>query len=162
MFMDDIKIYGKDARDLEVLVQTIRIITEDMRMEFGIDKCGMINIVRGKTIQTEGIRLPDDRIIKDIGLTPYQYLGILESNNINHEEMKNKIKKEYISQLKAILKSKLNGGNTVKAINTWAVPVVRYSAGIVDWTKEDLEKMDRKKKESNDHQQSTTPKSMCS
>ena len=62
-------------------------------MEFGIEKCGMINIVKGKTIQTEGIRFPDDRIITDIGLTPYQYLGILESNNINHEEMKNKIKK---------------------------------------------------------------------
>ena len=144
MFMDDIKIYGKDAKSLEVLVQTIRIITEDMRMEFGIEKCGMVNIVKGKTIQTEGIRLPDDRTIIDIGLTPYKYLGILESDNINHQEMKSNIKKEYLSRIKAILKSKLNSGNTVKAMNTWAVPVVRYSAGIVDWTKEELENMDRK------------------
>ena len=144
MFMDDIKIYGKDAKNLEVLVQTIRIITEDMRMEFGIDKCGMVNLVKGKTIQTEGITLPDDRTIKDIGLTPYKYLGILESDNINHQEMKTTIRKEYISRVKAILKSKLNSGNMVKAINTWAVPVIRYSAGIVDWTKEDLENIDRK------------------
>ena len=36
--------------------------------------------------------------------------------------MKEKIKKEYIARWKAILKSKLNSGNTVKAINTWAAP----------------------------------------
>ena len=33
-----------------------------------------------------------------------------------------------------ILKSKLNGGNTIQAINNWRVPVIRYTAGIVDWT----------------------------
>ena len=41
--------------------------------------------------------------------------------------MKEKIKKEYIKRLKAILKLKLNSGNTVKAINSWTVPVIRYS-----------------------------------
>ena len=97
-----------------------------------------------KATQTEGIKLPDNKTIKDIGMTPYKYLGILEADNIKHQEMKITIRKEYFSRVKAILKSKLNGGNTVKAINTWAVPVVRYSGGIVDWTKEDLEIMDRK------------------
>ena len=58
--------------------------------------------------------------------------------------MKVNIRKQYFSRLRAVLQSKLNGGNTVKAINTWAVPVVRYSGGIVDWTKEDIENMDRK------------------
>ena len=38
-----------------------------------------------------------------------------------------------------IVKSKLNDGNSMKAINTWAVPVLRQSGEIVDWTKEDLE-----------------------
>ena len=144
MFMDDIKIYAKNTKSLDSLVQTIRIITEDMRMEFGIDKCAVVNIVRGKTIQTEGIKLPDNKTIQDIGMTPYKYLGILESDTIKSQEMKIAIRKEYFSRVKAILKSKLNSGNTVKAINTWAVPVVRYSGGIVDWTKEDLENIDRK------------------
>ena len=52
--------------------------------------------------------------------------------------MKEKIKKEYIKRLKAMLKSKLTSGNTVKAIITWAVPVIRYSAGRVDRKKSDL------------------------
>ena len=47
--------------------------------------------------------------------------------------MEEKINKEYIKRLKAVLKSKLNSGNTVKAVNTWAVPVIMYCAGIVDW-----------------------------
>ncbi len=32
----------------------------------------------------------------------------------------------------------------VKAINTWAVSLVRYSASIVEWTKEDLDVTDRR------------------
>ena len=43
-----------------------------------------------------------------------------------------------------ILKSKLNGVNTITAINSRAVSVVRYGALIIKWRKEDLEKMDRK------------------
>ena len=71
MFMDDIKIYAKNTKSLDSLAQTIRIITEDMRMEFGIDKiCAVVNIVRGKTIQTEGIKLPDSKTIQDIGMIP--------------------------------------------------------------------------------------------
>ena len=58
--------------------------------------------------------------------------------------MKEKIKKEYIKIVKAILKSKLNSGSTVKAINSWVVPVTRYSAGIVHWKNSELCNMDRK------------------
>ena len=54
------------------------------------------------------------------------------------------IKKEYMKRLKAILKSKLNSGNTVKAINTWAIQVIRYSASIVDWNNSELHNMERK------------------
>ena len=144
MFIDDIKTYGKNVKSLESLVHTVRIITEDMKMEFGIEKCAVINIVKGQTIQSEGIELADGKLMKDIGEMSYKYLGILEDDRIKHEEMKVNIRKEYFSRLRAVLKSKLNGGNTVKAINTWAVPVVRYSGGIVDWTKEDIENMDRK------------------
>ena len=46
--------------------------------------------------------------------------------------------------MRKILKSKLNGGNIIKAINSWSVPVVRYTAGIIDWTQAELENLDRK------------------
>ena len=71
-------------------------------------------------------------------------MGIIEGEEIKHQRMKEKINKEYIKRLKAILKSKLSSGNTVKAINTWAVPVIKYSADIVDWKNSELHCMDRK------------------
>ena len=43
-----------------------------------------------------------------------------------------------------LVKSELYAGNLVKGINTWAIGVVRYSAGVLDWTKDDLRQMDPK------------------
>ena len=43
-----------------------------------------------------------------------------------------------------ILKSKLNGRNKVKAINTWAVAIFRYGAGIIQWKTSELKNLDRK------------------
>ena len=144
MFMDDIKLYGKNSKEIDTLIQTVRIVSSDIGMEFGIDKCAVINIQRGKVAKTEGIPLPDGRNIKVVDDEGYKYLGVIEADGIKHEDMKDNIKEEYIKRVKAVLKSGLNSGNLVTAINTWAVPVVRYSAGIVEWTKLELDNMDRK------------------
>ena len=37
-----------------------------------------------------------------------------------------------------------NGGNTIGAINTWAVSLVCYTARIINWRKDELEAIDRK------------------
>ncbi len=38
----------------------------------------------------------------------------------------------------------LTAGNIIKAINSWAVPVIWYSAGVVEWTVANLLEVDRK------------------
>ena len=73
-----------------------------------------------------------------------KYLGILQADDIKHKQVKKKTLSEYNKRVRKILKSKLNGGNIIKAINSWAVPVVRYTAGIKDWTQAELEDLDRK------------------
>ena len=60
--------------------------------------------------------------------------------------MKGKITSEKIRRVEKLCRSKLNGGNLIDGINTWAVGVVRYSAGIVDWTMEEVANMDRTRK----------------
>ena len=60
--------------------------------------------------------------------------------------MKDKIKKEYYRRVRQLTSSKLNGGNTIRAINSRAVSLVRYSAGILKWTQDELKAMDRKKR----------------
>ena len=41
----------------------------------------------------------------------YKYLGILERDDICQEKMKEKVQKEYYKLERAVLKSKLKGGN---------------------------------------------------
>ena len=42
------------------------------------------------------------------------------------------------------MKSKLNERNKIMALNTWAVFILRYGAGILKWNRNELQDMDRK------------------
>ena len=58
---------------------------------------------------------------------------------------KDLLSKEYKRRLKLLLKTKLSGKNKIMAVNTWAVAILRYSAGIVEWRSDDeLKELDRK------------------
>ncbi|XP_068250300.1 uncharacterized protein [Palaemon carinicauda] len=78
MFMDGIKLYGKNIKEIDTLIQTVRVVSGDIRMEFGIEKCASVNIQKGKITGTEGIKLPDGSNIKHIDGTGYKCLGIME------------------------------------------------------------------------------------
>ena len=58
--------------------------------------------------------------------------------------MKLIVSKEYISRLKKVLKSKLNGGNLLRGLNTWTVSLLRYSVAFVSWRKSEMQAIDRK------------------
>ena len=113
-------------------------------MEFGLSKCGVLIMKRGKVVESDGLCMPDGTMMRNIEEAGYKYLGILEADGIKHDEMKEQLKKEYIRRVRNVLKSKLNGGNIISAINSRAVSIVRYGAGIIKWTKNELEELDRK------------------
>ena len=64
--------------------------------------------------------------------------------NYPHVQVKKKVASEYTKRVRKVLKSKLNGGNSIRVISSWAVPVIRYTARIVDWTQAELEDLDCK------------------
>ena len=144
LFMDDLKLFGKNEREIDSLVKTVQVISKDIGMEFGIKKCGVVIMKRGKLSKTDGIVLPNGETIKEVEKSGYKYLGILELDNIKEKEMKDKFKYEYLRRTRLIVKSKLNGSNLIKAINVWAISLLRYGAGLLKWTREELEWMDRK------------------
>ena len=145
LFMDDLKVYGKNEKEIDILINSVRIFSQDIRMEFGINKCATIVMKRGKIKESKGITLPDGQQIKSLEEGDgYKYLGILEAENIKSKEMKETTTKEYFRRIRRILKSKLNAGNIVTAINSRAVSMIRYGAGIINWNKEELRCMDRK------------------
>ena len=55
--------------------------------------------------------------------------------------MKEIVTKEYKRRVRKVLETKLSGGNIIKAINTWAIPVLRYSAPILKWRKTELQEL---------------------
>ena len=100
LFMDALKLYAKDKKQLDSLVNTVQIFSLDIGMEFGIDKCGILVMKRSRYKQSEGIKLPNDQEIKEINVdNGYKYLGILETDGIKDKEMKEKIGKEYTRRL---------------------------------------------------------------
>ena len=62
--MDDLKLYVKNEKGLDSLIQTVHVFSSDM--QFGIDKCASIVIKRGKVIASDGIMLPDESKIKSM------------------------------------------------------------------------------------------------
>ena len=88
--------------------------------------------------------MPDGKMMKNIEEGGCKYLGILGADNVKYEAKKGQLKKEYIRRVRNMLKSKLNGGNIISAINSRTVSVVRYGAGIISWTKMELEELHRK------------------
>ena len=89
--------------------------------------------------------MPDGKVIKSLQEgESYKYLGILEAERFLGEEMKLKVSKEYFRRLRKVLKSKLNGGNLVPGVSTWAVSLLRYSALFISWRKCELQSIDMK------------------
>ena len=48
LFMDDLKMYAKCERELDLLIQTVRIFSDDVGMVFNLDKCAMLVMKKGK------------------------------------------------------------------------------------------------------------------
>ena len=97
MYMDDIKLFAKNEKEPETLIHAVRIYTQDIEMEFGIEKCALLVMKSGKRHQTDGIELPNQNKIRTLAEKEnYKYLGILEVDTIKQVEMKYKIQKEYL------------------------------------------------------------------
>ena len=129
-------LFAKNEKELETLIQSVRIYSQDIRMEFGIVKCAMLVMKSGKRHMTEGIEIPNQEKVRTLGeKETYKYLEILEADIIKQMEMKEKIKKR-VSQKN----QKTTGDKTIlqetyqRVINTWTVRLVRYSEPFLKWT----------------------------
>ena len=108
MYRDDNKLFAKNEKEWEILIQTVRIYSQDIGMEFDIDKCAMSVIKSGNRHIKEGIELLNQEKIRTLGEKgSYKYFGILEADIIKQVEMKEKVKKEYLRRTRKLQETKL-------------------------------------------------------
>ena len=135
IYMDDIKLFAKNEKELETLIHTVRIYSQDIGMEFGMEKCALLLMKSGKRHLTDGIELPNQDKIRTL---------TENETYIKHVEMKDKIQKEYLRRTIKLLETKLSSRNLFIEINTCAVPLVRYSGPFLKWTRDELRQMDQR------------------
>ena len=123
--MDDLKLFGKSEDQIEKQVQTVLSFNEDIGMEFGLKKYEVVILKKGELVHFDGIHLPNQEITKEVDENLYNYLGILELDEIKEDQIEIKVTAEYKRKLRLILKSNLNGNNKIQAINNWVVCTVK-------------------------------------
>ena len=147
MYMDVIELFAKNEKELEIRIHAVRIYSQDIWMEFGIDKCAMLVMKSGKWHLTDGADLPNQDKIRTLAENEiYKHLGILEADTIKQVKTKNKTEKEYLWRTRKLLETKLSCWNLIKGINTWAVSLVRYSKPFLKWTRDELKQMDQRRR----------------
>ena len=134
-YVDDLKLYGTSDKQLTGLINTVKNVSDDIKMEFGLDKCAKASFKRGKKV----FPLNDNQVIQDLDQAEtYKYLGMEEEEGVQRYKMKVKIRKEYKRRIKLVLKSELNARNKIAAINSLPVPVILYSYGVIDWKLDEI------------------------
>ena len=142
-FVDDLKTYAKNMNDAKHQLDVITTFSKDIGMKFEEDKCGYINVERskqkslGKCIEINGVKIKE----MEEG-EPYRYLGIDETIGYSGKFNKERVACEYYRRVKKIWISQLNSKNKTIAHNCFAIPVLTPTLGILDWTLEEIEKID--------------------
>ncbi|KAL7634727.1 UNVERIFIED_CONTAM: hypothetical protein RMT77_015104 [Armadillidium vulgare] len=140
-YMDDLKLYAPNRQEITKQIEVVKKFSKDICMEFGLEKCAFLTLKKGRRIESENITIEEITIRQLEQEKTYKYLGVEESEKVEHKLMKEKLGKEYLKRTKAILRSELNAKNKIEAIKTLAIPVILYSSGIIDWF-QDLNKLD--------------------
>ncbi|XP_064214079.1 uncharacterized protein LOC135266755 [Tribolium castaneum] len=142
LYVDDAKLYAENEQDLGKLLTITKTFSENIRMKFGYDKCAKIIYKKGKKTTSQNI---EHLNIKELDDTEkYKYLGLDQHLIRDTKELKDKTEKKLHTRINKILNTSLNGKNKVKAVNTWAIPTITYTFGVIQWSQTDLERIDRK------------------
>jgi hypothetical protein len=115
--MDDLKLIAKSEEELRKQVQTVKTFSNDIHIDFGLEKCAKITFKKGKLIHLQNLVIDINREIQELEQGKrYKYLGIEESEDIHHQQMKERLKQEYRRRLRMILKPELGAKNKITAI----------------------------------------------
>lgn len=106
--MDDISFFAKGDGQLDQDLDRAKTFSNDIKMDFELDKCTKATIKWGKIVSGTTGRVNDDAKISKLDRSDvYKYLGIDKSDSIHHIKIKAKICKEYYHRIRDILNTEL-------------------------------------------------------
>jgi hypothetical protein len=143
-YMDDLKLYAPNRDKLHSLVEITKRFSADICMEFGLDKCAVLDCKAGKVVHTEDLQLMDGTSVPHLDIdATYKYLGMHQLMSINTMLIKQSVQEAYVKRVTKVMRSELNAGSKFCALNSWAVPVLMYSFGVVSWSQTELLALNR-------------------
>ena len=81
LFMDDLKLYARTESQLDSLIQSVRIFSNDIGMKFAIVKCAVLVLKRGKLAQTEVVKISKYTAQKNTSTPPPPPISIVDICN---------------------------------------------------------------------------------
>jgi hypothetical protein len=115
---------GKSEEELQKQIQTVATFSDDIHMEFGLDKCAKVVFKKGKLVHLQNLVVDINREMQELAQgETYEYHGTEESDGTQHQHMKGRLKKEYTRRLRMILKSELNAKNKITVMNRSRIKV---------------------------------------
>ena len=86
LYMDDLKVYAKNRMQLSSLLETVKIYSDDIGMQFGLDKCAVIDVKKGSVTMTENLEMMEGEEVRGLGTNDsYKYLGVMESDCVKKQ-----------------------------------------------------------------------------
>ena len=87
-YMDGLKTFAKDENQLVGLPTIVKTFSDDIKMEFGLDKCAKATFKRGRLTKTTDLELDIDTKNKELDqVGTYKYLDVSEADGIQYSAM---------------------------------------------------------------------------
>jgi hypothetical protein len=65
LYMDDLKLLGKSEEELQKQTQRVTPFSDDIHVEFGLDKCAKIVFKEGKLVHSQNLVMDINREIQE-------------------------------------------------------------------------------------------------
>ena len=89
-YMDDLKTFSKTEEQQRQILHIVKTFSDDIKMEFDLDKCATVVFRNGKRVKSQNIQL-DGASIKNLEQDEvYKYLRVDEGDGVDHHAMKGK------------------------------------------------------------------------
>ena len=66
LFMDDSKLFSISEEQMDTLARIVHVFRTDIGMEFGMKKCGILTMKRGKVVRCDRIKLQNCEVMKEV------------------------------------------------------------------------------------------------